>query len=203
MIPGRPKRVFRDQPTLREYHEVDIGDPGLARWRGQHREDRRIGMIEQQRPDRREIAQIVLIGRVISVPGYDVKRRMVDLAKIKFSAPFDRHRTRCFVVLESGDRRFEIAPIGETIGADRAAVRQSEGRAIILAQKATRGAINERDLEFDAARQNADFARSNVDTAEFGEKCERALLRNNQKFAVGVVKKYYVFYFLICTIYII
>ena len=36
-------------------------------------------MIEQDGADRREAPQVVLVGRVVAVPGDDVERRVVEL----------------------------------------------------------------------------------------------------------------------------
>src|SRR5689334_23540979 len=47
----------------------------LFRSRGQHGEDRGIGMVVGDGADRRERAQIVFVGRIIAVPGDDVDRR--------------------------------------------------------------------------------------------------------------------------------
>src|SRR5262249_17938304 len=40
VVPGRAEGVFRDEPSVWENHEVDIGGAGCLRWRGEHREDR-------------------------------------------------------------------------------------------------------------------------------------------------------------------
>src|SRR6516165_5256453 len=45
--PGWTERMLRDEPPLRENHEIDIRPPGLVRWRCEHGEDRRVRMIEQ------------------------------------------------------------------------------------------------------------------------------------------------------------
>ena len=121
-------------------HEVDIGGALLAGRRRQHREDRRIGMVEQDRADRRKRRQIVFVGRVVAVPGDDVERRVAELGDVEPAAPFHDQPAGRLLVLEPGDRRLEVARIGQAVGADRAAIGQGELGAVILADIAARPA---------------------------------------------------------------
>ena len=52
--------------------------PGDLGGRGQHGEDRRVGMVEADRAHRVEAREIVFVRRVIAVPGDDVERRVVE-----------------------------------------------------------------------------------------------------------------------------
>ena len=143
VIPGRPERVFGHRPALRENHEIDVRGAGGFRRRGQHREDRRIGMVEADGADRGEGAQIVFVGRVIAVPRHHVDRRMRQRGLEQRAAPFHVQFGRRVLVLVGRDRRQEVARIGEAVGADRPALRQREGAAVILAEIAARGADRE------------------------------------------------------------
>src|SRR5258706_5244299 len=60
-------------PSLGEDDEIDIRRAWSVRRRGHDREDRRIGVIEQQRAHRREAPKIVFVRRVIAVPSDHVK----------------------------------------------------------------------------------------------------------------------------------
>ena len=141
VVPGRPERILRHQPAIREDHEVDIGGARRLGGRGQHGEDRGVGMVEQDRPDRGEAAQIVFVGRVVAVPGDDIERRVIDLASPRAAAPFHEHPGGRVAVLVGGDRRQEIARVGEAVRADGAALGQRERAAIILAEIAARRAV--------------------------------------------------------------
>ena len=88
-------------------------------------------------------------------------------------------------VLEGGDRRFEIARVGEAVRADRAELGQAERSAVILGDIAARLAID-LDAELHAARDQADAARRNVHPAQLGEQAQRARLRDDQQLAVGI-----------------
>ena len=105
VIPGRPERVFRDTPAFRENHEIDIRGARRLRRRRHHREDRRIGMIEQDRADRREMPQVVFVGIVIAVPGDDIDRRMRHFGLEQLPAPFHEQGARLFHVLVGRERR--------------------------------------------------------------------------------------------------
>ena len=91
-------------------------------------------------------------------------------------------------ILVGGDGGFEIARVGEAVGADRAAFGQAEGAAVILADIAAGGAAEQVGRELHAARDDHDFAGLRLDHAEFGAEAQRAVLRHEQHFAVGVVE---------------
>ena len=162
--------------------------PGGFRRRGQHREDRRIGMVEADGADRREGAQIVFVGRVIAVPGHHVDRRMRQRGLEQRTAPFHEQFGRRVLVLIGRDRGEEVARIGEAIGADRAALRQREGAAVIFAEIAARRAAGEFDAELDAARDHRDLAGLDIDAAELGDEAQIALLHHEHHLAVGIVE---------------
>ena len=52
--------------------------PGTTRWRGEHRVDRRVGVIERNRVDAVEERQIVLVRRVVAMPRDYIERRVID-----------------------------------------------------------------------------------------------------------------------------
>ena len=68
------------RPALGKYYEVHIRSPFLSRGRSQHREDGRVGVIEQKRADGSEGLQIVFVGRVIAMPGDNIERRVIEIA---------------------------------------------------------------------------------------------------------------------------
>jgi hypothetical protein len=82
----------------------------------------------------------------------------------------------------------KVARIGKAIGADRAAIRERELRAVILADVTAPDLLlsEASDLEHHAARYEADFGRLHVHPAEFGENLDRARFGNDQQLAVGV-----------------
>ena len=145
-------------------------------------------MVEADGADRREGAQIVFVRRVIAVPGHHVDRRMRQRRLEQRAAPFHVELGRRVLVLIGRDRREEVARIGEAIGADRPALRQREGAAVILAEIAARRAGRNLDAEFHAARDHGDLAGLDVDAAEFGDEAQIALLRHEHHLAVGIVE---------------
>ncbi len=155
VIPRRPEGVFRHQPARREDDEIDVGCAFLATRRGQHGEDRRIGMVEQDRTDGRKRRQIIFVGRVVAVPRNNVERRMAKFGDMELAAPFDDQPARRLLLLEPCDRRLEVARIGKAVRADRSAVGHGELGAVILADVAPRRLVDQFDLEHQAARQHA------------------------------------------------
>ncbi|MPL83872.1 hypothetical protein SDC9_29831 [bioreactor metagenome] len=185
VIPRRAEAVLGHHPALAEQHEIDVGGAFLTRGRGQHGEDRRIGMVEQDRTHRAVGAQIVFVGAVIAVPGDDVERAVIDPGLVEAAAPLDDHARTRLAVLEGGDGAFEVARVGEAVRADRAAAGQVELLAVILAHEAAGGAVQHLDPIDEAARQDGDFLGLEVDHAELGAEPQPALLRHHQQLAVG------------------
>ncbi len=132
--------------------------------------------------------QIVFVRRVIAVPCHHVDRRMRQLGHKQRAAPFHEQFGRRVLVLIGRDRGEEIAGVGKAVGADRAALRQREGAAVIFAEIAARGAACDLDAEFHAARDHHDLAGLGVDPAELGDETQVALLRHEHHLAVGIVE---------------
>src|SRR3954469_2597939 len=145
-------------------------------------------MIEGDRAYRREATQVVFIRVVVTVPRHHIERRMRQRGLEQFTAPFDEQRVGGVLVLVRRNRREEIAWIGETIGADRPAIRQGEAATVIFADIGARRAVDQSDTEDHAARNDADLAGADRDDAEFRAEGKRSLLRDDQHFAVGVEK---------------
>jgi hypothetical protein len=74
VIPRRSEGVVRYHPALRKDNEIDVRGTRCLRRRGEHGKDRGIGMIEGDRADGGEGAQVVLIGCVIAVPADYIDR---------------------------------------------------------------------------------------------------------------------------------
>ncbi len=188
VIPGRPKGVLRHRPALRKDHEVDVSGARGLRRRGQHREDRGIGMIEADRADRRERAQVVFVRRVIAMPGHHVDRRMRQLGQPQFATPLHEQLGRRVLVFIGGHRRQEIAGIGQAIRADRPSLRQGKRTAVVFAEIAACRPRRNLGPEFDAARNHHDFAGLRIDHPEFGDQAQVALLQHEHHLTVGVVE---------------
>src|SRR5215207_5039349 len=94
-------------------------------------------MVEQDRADGGEAPQVVLVGRVVAMPGDYVEGRMREFGGPEYAAPLHDHLRRSILVLKSRYGCEEIARVGETVGADRTAIGQGKGPTVVLAQVAT------------------------------------------------------------------
>src|ERR1700704_6881923 len=170
VIPGWTETILDDQPARWKEDKVDIGGALRFRWGGQHREDRRIRMVLQNRTYRRKLPQGVFVGRVVAVPSDHVERRVIQLRDVEFPAPFHSDAARDAVtVLIGSDRRQEVAPVRETIRADRPALGTGELCAVILADITASRSVEDKHLELDATRNNRDLSRADVDDTHFSE----------------------------------
>ena len=71
-------------------------------------------------------------------------------------------------IFECGDGRFEVARIGEAVGADGSEFRQAKRQAVVFADVAAGLFFAKHDAEFYAARDDADFARRDIENAKLG-----------------------------------
>ena len=188
MEPRRPEGVLRHQPARREDDEIHVAHALAVAGRMQHQEDRRIGMVVADRTDGVETAKIVLAGRVVAVPGDDVQRRMTDVGAPQMPLEFRHQFEIAFAILESRDRREEVARVRQAIAADRPKVGQLQHRAEVLADVAARFAVRQGNRKTDAARDQGDFLRLHLQHAHLGGDAQAALLRHDQQFAVGIVE---------------
>src|SRR4051812_12147470 len=117
------------------------------------------------------------------MPGDHVERRALDVPDPQRAAPFDVYLTWRVAVFVSGDGGQEVARVRHAVGADRAALRQGQGAAVILAEIAARRAAAQLDADLHAARDHGDLAGFDVDDAEFGPDAELALLRHEHQLA--------------------
>ena len=188
VVPGRTEGVLGHHPAIGKDHEVNVGGAWRLGRRGQHGEDRRVGVVEQNRADRREAAEVVLVGRVVAVPGDHVERRVGDLRHPQRTAPLHGQLRGCVAILVGRDRGQEVARVGQAVGADRPALGQGQGTAIVLAQITPDRTVRQLGAELDAARDHRDLAGLDVDDAELGAQPQAPLLGHEHHLAVGVVE---------------
>src|ERR1700692_4124648 len=127
MKPRRPKAMFRDEPTRRKDRKVAVRRPGNIRWRTQHAVDRGIRMIERNGVDAIEKAQVVLIGRVISVPRNNVQRRVIDRGRPELTHKLRGDVKVALTIFVCRYRCFEVARVRQAIGTDWAEFREAKG----------------------------------------------------------------------------
>ena len=142
-------------------------------------------MIEADRVDRVEARQIVAIGREIAVPGDDVERRMIQCGAPQTALELLDHRVWFIAILEPRHRGFDIARIGEAVGADRAEIRQAKQGAVIFADIATRLTVGQRDAKPHPTRDHRDLQGCDIDPAQLGIDRQPPLLGDDQHLAVG------------------
>ena len=93
------------------------------------------------------------------------------------------YRRLAALPLVPGDRRQEIARVGEPVGADRPQIGQAEQGAEVLADIAASLAVRQLDPEAHAARDHDDFLRLGLDQAELGREADPAALRHDRRFS--------------------
>ncbi|KAG1450372.1 hypothetical protein G6F57_016420 [Rhizopus arrhizus] len=145
-------------------------------------------MVEADRADGVEVAQVVLVRRVRAVPGHDVQRRMVDRCAPQAAFELGDQLEVTVHVLECRMRGLEVAWVGQAVGADRAEVGQLQQRAVVLADVAAARAVGQFHPEAHATRDHRDLLRLDLDHAHLGQQAQRAQLGHDQQLAIGVVE---------------
>ena len=188
VVPGRAEGVLGHHPAFAEEDEIDIRGPLHARGRGQHGEDRRVGVIEQDRAHGAIGPQVVFHRRVIAMPGHHVERAVPDLGFMELATPLDGQGRGRLAVLEGGHGRLEIAPVGHAVGPDRPAPRQVEFLPVILTHEAPAGAFQHFDTVDQPARQDGNLLGLQVDDPKFRAEPQPPFLRHHQQLGVGRVE---------------
>ena len=145
-------------------------------------------MVVRNGADRIEAAQVVFIGNVVAVPGDHVEWRVVHLRNPQPSEKFRDQLVPAVGIFVARSRYPEISRVGKAIGADRPKIGEFERRTEILADVAASGARLHVHSKAQAARNDRDFLRLEVDAAELRVEGQGAQLRHDQQFAVGAVK---------------
>ena len=113
---------------------------------------------------------------------------MIERRRPHRAAPLHEHPRGGVALLVRRDRRKEVARVREAVGADRPALGQGEGAAVVLAEIAACRSVDQLDAELHAARDDGHLARFDVDDPELRPKTQGALLGHEQQFAIGVVE---------------
>src|SRR5271170_118000 len=94
-------------------------------------------MVEADRVDRVVAGHVVLVGRVVSVPGDDVERGVVEGRDPETAEEFGDDVEAAFAIVEGGYGGEEIARVSEAVGADGAEIGQTKGLAVVFADVAS------------------------------------------------------------------
>src|SRR5271167_3182357 len=124
------------------------------------------------------------------MPCHDIERRVIHFRRPQAAEKFADQLAGLFDILVVRPRREEIAWIGKAIGTDWPEVGQLERRAEILANVATaaRRALRKVDAKAQAAWYDGNLQRLKVYAPQFGVQDERALLRYDEQFAIGIIE---------------
>ncbi len=163
--------------------------PANARWRAQHRVDRRIGMVERNRVDAVEQRQVVLVRRIVSMPGHHVERRVIDECRPQPAEEFRGDMEFAFAIFIRRDRSLEVARIRQAVRPDRPQFRKPEGQAVVLADISARLRLLEHHAELHSSWNHADLARPYAQDPQLRVKAKRAELRNDQQLPIGRVEE--------------
>ena len=109
VIVWRTECILSNQPSGWEDHEVESGLSWVVGLDRHDCEDRRIWMVERDRPHRVEPVQIILVGDVVTVPGNDIERTTV-LCALKRTSHVSIHNGPLVCrLLVGSNRRTEVS----------------------------------------------------------------------------------------------
>ena len=168
VIPGRPKGILRHQPAIGKDHEINVCSPRCLRRGSKYGENGWVCMVEKQRPYWRKTTQIILIGRVVAVPGDHVQRGMLYLRGPKHAIPFHHQGPWSIMIFIGRNGSQKVARIRQAISAYRPAFGQTECCAIVFANVSTGGSAQQLDTNLHPARNDANLSGNHVNCPKFG-----------------------------------
>jgi len=88
-------------------------------------------MVEADRADRVEAAQVVLVWRVVAVPADDVQRRVIDARRPQSALELRDQFEIAVDILERRDRRKKVARVRQAIRTDRPGLPAGRLRSLV------------------------------------------------------------------------
>ena len=123
------------------------------------------------------------------MPCNHIQRRVVQLRDPKLTQEFTDQFVVAVEVFITRVRGMEIPRVGKPVGADGPEVRQLERGAEILTNIAASAASRQIDPEAQAARDDGDFLRLDMNSSEFRVERQRSKLRHDEHLAIRTVEK--------------
>ena len=193
MVPRRSERVLHHQPPWREDDKIRHCRTCsmCVRRRRQHGEYAGVWVIMRYRSDGVEPAEIIFVGVVQAMPSDDIERRMWLLGAEEIAPKFGEQGPLriLMVLLKACDRGLEVSCIRQTVGADRAQLRQIEVTLIQLQDVASnRLVVCEVYTISNATWNDADLVWSYQQIAKLGLYVQHPVLRHDQEIAISAVE---------------
>src|SRR5471032_1757003 len=137
-------------------------------------------MVVADRANRVEVAQIVLIWRVVTVPCNDVERRVTDIRPPQVTIELRDEFKLAFPILERRLRGEKVTRVRETIRADWPKIGEVKQRAEVFADVTARSSIRQCHGKAHATRNDGNLERLQLDDTQL--RCDRqaAFLRHDQ-----------------------
>lgn len=151
MVPRGTKRVLGHEPAGREDDKVSNGGSDMVRWSSEDGKYGWIRVVEGDGSDGVEAAEVVLVRVVVTVPGDDVEGSVVLSGRKEGVVEFaqDAVFLGCirvlFVIIKGCNRSLEVTRVGETIGPNRAQLRQLVMALVEFTNVASNRAIGKLD----------------------------------------------------------
>src|ERR1700722_6229138 len=94
-------------------------------------------MVEANGVDTVEASEIVLAGRIVTVPRDDIQRGVVEIGSPEIALKLRNDLKAAFIaIVVGGVRGKEVTAVGETVCADGSKFRQAEAGAVIFEEVA-------------------------------------------------------------------
>src|SRR3546814_14793453 len=107
-------------------------------------------MVEADRADGVETAQVIFVWHVVAMPGHHIEGRMIQFTTPQLTEEFLHQRGRAGKVFVMSDRRQKIPWVGQAVAADRPEVRQAQRRAMVFGNLAASLRIKQLKAKFQA-----------------------------------------------------
>ena len=187
------ERVLRNVPARTEDEKVAEGGVQITGLGGQDGVDAGIGVVDGDGVVVDELAEVVFVGDVVSVPGDDVEGtvrlgdRVVCAALLGDDGPVAGGAG-----VDVGGWEEEISRVGETETTERTELREfpfgSPGFDDVSSSSFGRVLLDWFDLEPESLLDDTDFGGLEIDVAKLGGDVQVAFLSNDQEVSINVDK---------------
>jgi hypothetical protein len=123
------------------------------------------------------------------MPGDDIERLVIHSRAPKAAQELAYQLAFVVEIFVASMRCLEIPRVRESVRADGPEIRELERGAEVFTNVTARGARRQNDAKAQAARNDGDFLRFDVQPSELRIEVEAAKLRHDEQLAIGAVEK--------------
>mmetsp|Transcript_14742 Transcript_14742/g.23408 ORF Transcript_14742/g.23408 Transcript_14742/m.23408 type:complete len:323 (+) Transcript_14742:356-1324(+) len=170
-----------------ENHKIDRRNARVSCLACEHREDGGIHVVDGDAVHSDEVAHVVFVRHVVSMPRDDVKWASLQLCLEHTSKEFLKKRVLSFLVLKASCRVQEVARVGKAVRANRAKIREDEVPIEDLTNIASpRAFLRKIDFKLVPSLYHSNLSRLDSEETALRRDQHIAMLRHNEEVTIRI-----------------